>query len=215
MSILVQKQILEITLCLFLRQFLTYPLFCQVTVPGQVVDVACGVDHMVALAKSLMWRVAGWRDGQRAADPGAGWGRAQRQLLPAGGDGPPVLPATHTDSTNSLLQQGQFKETFIHIFLYVFIFTKKISVWGGGFMGQDEDVGNCVSAFWTIEDLDGWKDLSAASVSVFCRHFPAPPYFFFPGVTAHRCSSQVSNWCLVVVLRHHSRMDGGSVFHLC
>lgn len=27
----------------------------QVTVPGQVVDVACGVDHMVALAKSLLW----------------------------------------------------------------------------------------------------------------------------------------------------------------
>lgn len=30
-------------------------LFCQVTVPGQVVDVACGVDHMVALVKSLLW----------------------------------------------------------------------------------------------------------------------------------------------------------------
>lgn len=26
----------------------------QVTVPGQVVDVACGVDHMVALVKSLL-----------------------------------------------------------------------------------------------------------------------------------------------------------------
>lgn len=27
----------------------------QVTVPGRVVDVACGVDHMVAMAKSLIW----------------------------------------------------------------------------------------------------------------------------------------------------------------
>lgn len=26
----------------------------QVTVPGQVVDVACGVDHMVALVRSLL-----------------------------------------------------------------------------------------------------------------------------------------------------------------
>lgn len=31
-----------------------FVLSCQVTVPGQVVDVACGVDHMVALAKSLL-----------------------------------------------------------------------------------------------------------------------------------------------------------------
>lgn len=31
-----------------------FGLSCQVTVPGQVVDVACGVDHMVALAKSLL-----------------------------------------------------------------------------------------------------------------------------------------------------------------
>ena len=26
----------------------------QVTVPGHVVDVACGVDHMVALVKSII-----------------------------------------------------------------------------------------------------------------------------------------------------------------
>lgn len=26
----------------------------QVTVPGEVVDVACGVDHMVAITKSLI-----------------------------------------------------------------------------------------------------------------------------------------------------------------
>lgn len=29
-------------------------IYHQVTVPGQVVDVACGVDHMVALVKSLL-----------------------------------------------------------------------------------------------------------------------------------------------------------------
>lgn len=29
-------------------------MFCQVTVPGQVMDVACGVDHMVALVRSLL-----------------------------------------------------------------------------------------------------------------------------------------------------------------
>lgn len=53
-----QEQIQEIMLHLFLRQFELVPfalvVFCQVTVPGQVVDVACGVDHMVALAKSLL-----------------------------------------------------------------------------------------------------------------------------------------------------------------
>lgn len=27
--------------------------FLQVTVPGEVVDVACGVDHMVSMVKSF------------------------------------------------------------------------------------------------------------------------------------------------------------------
>lgn len=33
---------------------MTHAGFLQVTVPGHVVDVACGVDHMVALVKSII-----------------------------------------------------------------------------------------------------------------------------------------------------------------
>lgn len=33
----------------------------KVTVPGEVVDVACGVDHTVALVKSLLWALSGFR----------------------------------------------------------------------------------------------------------------------------------------------------------
>ena len=32
----------------------TFGLFIQVSVPAEVVDVACGVDHMVALAKTFL-----------------------------------------------------------------------------------------------------------------------------------------------------------------
>lgn len=40
-------------LCVF---YFVFPFFfcAQVTVPGHVVDVACGVDHMVALVKSII-----------------------------------------------------------------------------------------------------------------------------------------------------------------
>lgn len=40
--------------CLPSNLVLLCVIFCQVTVPGQVMDVACGVDHMVALVKSLL-----------------------------------------------------------------------------------------------------------------------------------------------------------------
>lgn len=68
----------------------------------------------------------------RAADLGARQGRAQSQLLPAGGVGPLVLTTTHTDCTNSLLQQEQFKETFTLLSFTIYFFTQKIraqSLW--------------------------------------------------------------------------------------
>lgn len=188
------------------------------TVPGQVVDVACGVDHMVALAKSLMWRVAGWRDGQRAADPGAGRGRAQRQLLPAGGDGPPAFPATHTDSTNSLLQHGQFKETFTQIFLCFYFYQE--NKWGGRICGTRwgcRQLCLCILDHWRIGRLE--RPVSSECLGVLPT-LSRPTIRFLPW--SHGPSPQLPSicpgvklWCLVVVLRHHSRMDGGSVFHLC
>lgn len=74
----------------------------QVTVPGQVVDVACGVDHMVALAKSLLWAscprqrwMKAWMFGPRPpADPRlprrADWrlGLEPRSQLLSTGGGP-------------------------------------------------------------------------------------------------------------------------------
>lgn len=59
---------------LFSCQFLFFWPVPQVTVPGQVVDVACGVDHMVALVKSLLW---GWMFTHR---PLLSWGEPGRAL---------------------------------------------------------------------------------------------------------------------------------------
>lgn len=78
----------------------------QVTVPGQVVDVTCGVDHMVALVKSLLW---GWMFMHwpllSCRGPGMG---AQSHLVSAGLGPPPPLRGDVNTSPELLTQVSQW-----------------------------------------------------------------------------------------------------------